>query len=341
MAAVGAAGIMLASVGVVVGVGAVAASASGPPSSLGGVPQLPPEAAPFEPWLAQAAEQCDGLPAAVLAAQLWAESGFSLENPLVSPAGAEGPAQFMPGTWATWGRDDDGNGRVSPYDPGDAVMAQGRLMCSLLAQAHDSGLAGDPLALALAGYNAGWGAVQDHGGVPPYQETQEYIEKILAKASEWTVPPVSGNGAGTGAVQRAAAYLGTPYSWGGGTPSGPGYGFCDGVNGYTNGRCMASITKGFDCSSLVQMAWWPATQLPRVAADQYAATASTPVSRDQLQPGDLVFWTNGGTTGIYHVALYYGDGHVLHAPRTGRDVSVQPLDDAMPTADFYGATRPV
>lgn len=303
--------------------------------------QLPPEAAPFLTWITRSAEQCAGISAPLLAAQLWAESGFDPQA--VSPVGAEGPAQFMPGTWAQWGRDDDQNGTASPRDIGDAVMAQGRYMCSLIDRAQESGYAGDAVALALAGYNAGWGAVQQYAGIPPYPETQNYVERVLDQAEQWTAfdAGVSGDSPAANAVRRARDYLGTPYSWGGGTPEGPGYGFCDGLNGYgDNGECLAAVTRGFDCSSLVQMAWWPSVQLPRVAADQYGATSGATVDRDDLRPGDLVFWSHGGQAGIYHVALYYGDGMILHAPRTGREVEIQPMNEAMPPADYYGATRP-
>ncbi|MFD7418314.1 C40 family peptidase, partial [Kitasatospora purpeofusca] len=82
----------------------------------------------------------------------------------------------------------------------------------------------------------------------------------------------------------------------------------------------------------------PPVQLPRTAAAQYNATSDRPVSRGNLKPGDLVFWADRSGF-IYHVGLYAGEGRVLHAPRTGRDVQVQPLDTAMPTADYHGATR--
>lgn len=51
-------------------------------------------------------------------------------------------------------------------------------MCDLLRQAGESGVGGDPVALALAGYNAGWGAVTQCGGVPPHAETQTYVAAI-------------------------------------------------------------------------------------------------------------------------------------------------------------------
>ncbi|MCX4411575.1 NlpC/P60 family protein [Streptomyces sp. NBC_01764] len=134
--------------------------------------------------------------------------------------------------------------------------------------------------------------------------------------------------------------MGTPYAWGGGGPDGPSKGFCDGTNGYIDGQCVASSTIGFDCSSLVQYAFWPKTKLPRTAAAQYGATSDRPVSRSDLKPGDLLFWSHGGSGSIYHVAMYAGDGNVLQAPRTGRTVEVAPLTSAMPERDYYGATRP-
>ena len=104
------------------------------------------------------------VPMNVLAAQLYAESGF---NPFArSPAGAEGIAQFMPGTA-------DAYGLRNPFDPVAAIDAQAHLMSDLLEQF------GGKVALALAGYNAGAGAVQQFGGVPPFAETRVYVAKIL------------------------------------------------------------------------------------------------------------------------------------------------------------------
>nr|MDT0518602.1 NlpC/P60 family protein [Streptomyces sp. DSM 41633] len=141
------------------------------------------------------------------------------------------------------------------------------------------------------------------------------------------------------ALRRAAARIGTPYAYGGGGPGGPGRGFCDDGNGFLRGRCAASSTVGFDCSSLVQYAYWPRTQLPRTAAAQYEATAHRPVARGELRPGDLLFWARRNGF-ICHVGFYAGDGRVLHAPRTGRNVEVVvPLDTAMPATEYRGATR--
>ncbi|HEY9372293.1 bifunctional lytic transglycosylase/C40 family peptidase [Streptomyces sp.] len=313
--------------------------------------------AAFHPWFLKASQACEHpeLSPALLAAQMNQESHFNTKRPFRSPAGAEGPAQFMPGTWATWGRDDDGNGRIDPYDIGDAVMAQGRMMCSLVGQAKRSGYRDDPRRLALAGYNAGWTRVEQFKGVPPSSwalldkddptsgQTYNYVRLIMASLPQFQGPTglnVSGSGIGPNALRRASSYIGTPYSWGGGTPAGPSRGYCDGTNGYLpNGECSASKTPGFDCSSLVQYAYWPDKQLPRTAEPQYRATAHNPVAKSELRPGDLLFWSNKSGY-IYHVALYAGDGKVLHAPRTGRNVQVQDMATAMPAGDYHGATRP-
>ncbi len=104
------------------------------------------------------------VPMNLLAAQLYAESGF---NPFASsPAGAQGIAQFMPGTARSYGLRD-------PYDADAAIDAQAHLMSDLLRRF------GGKIALALAGYNAGPGAVERYGGVPPYAETRAYVAKIL------------------------------------------------------------------------------------------------------------------------------------------------------------------
>jgi len=102
--------------------------------------------------------------AGVLAAQLMAESNF---NPFaVSPAGAQGIAQFMPATAALYGLHD-------PFDAPAAIDAQAHLMADLLDQF------GGSVSLALAGYNAGPGPVDACGCVPDIPETQAYVARIL------------------------------------------------------------------------------------------------------------------------------------------------------------------
>jgi soluble lytic murein transglycosylase-like protein len=103
------------------------------------------------------------VPMNLLAAQLYAESGF---NPFAtSGAGAQGIAQFMPGTARSYALKD-------PYDPVAAIAAQAHLMSDLLKRFGK-------VHLALAAYNAGSGAVERAGGVPPFAETRAYVARIL------------------------------------------------------------------------------------------------------------------------------------------------------------------
>ena len=110
-----------------------------------------------------------------------------------------------------------------------------------------------------------------------------------------TPPPPAGGAAA--AIAFATAQLGEPYRWGAAGPD------------------------AWDCSGLTAGAWASAgTYLPHYSVAQY--TQSTRITAAQLAPGDLVFWgSSSSPSSIYHVALYIGDGQVIHAPRTGRDVS--------------------
>ncbi|MFD4909018.1 C40 family peptidase [Kitasatospora purpeofusca] len=117
--------------------------------------------------------------------------------------------------------------------------------------------------------------------------------------------PVSGRAAAV--VQFAYSQLGKPYVWGATGPS------------------------GYDCSGLTGAAYRAAgVQLPRVSQSQW--NAGSRIARADLQPGDLVFFYGD----LHHVGLYIGDGKMIHAPRTGKNVEVLPID-AMP---YVGAVRP-
>ncbi|MEU3565263.1 transglycosylase family protein [Kitasatospora sp. NPDC006786] len=91
---------------------------------------------------------------------------------------------------------------------------------------------------------------------------------------------------------------------------------------------------GWDCSGLTQAALRAAgVSVPRVAADQ--AAASTHVSLDSLQPGDLLFWSNNGKdSGVYHVAIYVGNGKYVEAANPSSGVREQSIANWAP--DFAG-----
>lgn len=105
-----------------------------------------------------------GVDPRLLAALVWSESGFDPSS--VSPAGAVGLTQLMPGTARGLG--------VDPGDPAQNLLGGARYLAG---QLHRFG---SP-ALALAAYNAGPTAVVKYGGVPPYSETQAYVQQVLAR----------------------------------------------------------------------------------------------------------------------------------------------------------------
>jgi hypothetical protein len=141
------------------------------PSSAAALPGFVP--ARFRDTLTSAGAKWN-VAAALLAAQLMAESDF---NPFaVSPAGAEGIAQFMPGTAASYGLRD-------PFDPVEAIDAQAHLMSDLIGQF------GSP-ELALAAYNAGPAPVEACSCVPATPETSAYVARIMALLGGAGVLPV-------------------------------------------------------------------------------------------------------------------------------------------------------
>ena len=115
-----------------------------------------------------ASARAAGVTPVLLAALLEAESGFNPQA--VSAAGAQGIAQFMPGTAA-------GMGVRDPFDPDQAIAGAARLIAAGLREFGS-------VPLALASYNAGSGAVHRYGGIPPYPETRAYVARIMARAGE-------------------------------------------------------------------------------------------------------------------------------------------------------------
>jgi hypothetical protein len=135
------------------------------------------------------AAAASGIAPGLLAALLQAESGF---NPrAISPAGALGIAQFMPGTAR-------GMGLLDPFDPVQAIPAAARLLAGHI------GAFGSP-ALALAAYNAGPGAVRASGGIPPYAETQAYVARVLALAGGGAL--LAGPGGGVVLIRAGEALV--------------------------------------------------------------------------------------------------------------------------------------
>jgi soluble lytic murein transglycosylase-like protein len=116
--------------------------------------------------LVEAAARKNGLPPNFVHSVVSAESGYKTDA--VSPKGAIGLMQLMPATAQTYG--------ANPHDPSQNVEAGTAYLRELLLKYN-----GDTR-LALAAYNAGPGAVSKYNGVPPYAETQTYIERVLGSS---------------------------------------------------------------------------------------------------------------------------------------------------------------
>ena len=112
-----------------------------------------------------------------------------------------------------------------------------------------------------------------------------------------------------GVVGIAMKYLGTPYVYGGASPA------------------------GFDCSGFVSYVFAQmGVSLPHYSGAQYGYGIAVP--RDQLQPGDLVFFD-----GLGHVGIYIGGGQFIHAPHTGDVVKISSLSESWYASTYVGARR--
>jgi len=137
-----------------------------------------PEGAASGEALIQQAAARNGVEPAVLHGLIQQESGF--DPSAVSGAGAAGLTQLMPGTAASLGV-------ANPLDPAEAIEGGARYLGQLMSDF------GGNTSDALAAYNAGPGAVQEYGGVPPYSETESYVTKVLgyAEAYRQSHPPAA------------------------------------------------------------------------------------------------------------------------------------------------------
>lgn len=124
------------------------------------------------------------------------------------------------------------------------------------------------------------------------------------------IPRVYGRQASEYVIRRGLSQRGVPYSWGGGTASGPSHGIGSGAG-----------TVGFDCSGLVLYSFaGVGIKLPHYSGSQYNLGRKIPSS--QMRRGDVIFYGPGGSQ---HVTIYLGNGQMLEAPDVGQVVKVSPV----------------
>lgn len=182
-----------------------------------------------------------------------------------------------------------------------------------LPQRASAGAPGDPLAIANASLQATANATQI---------TMDLGRRFLGSLGILGSPAggatagvaqgsrVSGRQAIEYVIRRAGSQMGVPYSWGGGSLTGPSNGVDSGAN-----------TVGFDCSGLTRYAFaGVGVLIPRYSGDQYAAGRHVPL--EQAKRGDLLFWGPGGSQ---HTAIYLGGGQMIEAQQTGVPVKISPV----------------
>jgi cell wall-associated NlpC family hydrolase len=175
-----------------------------------------------------------------------------------------------------------------------------------------SGAPGDPVAIANTSFQVSQLALQTTSNLG-----QQFLSSIglggSSSSSQGAVMPggrVRGPQAIEYAIRRGGSQMGVPYSWGGGTLTGPGPGVDDDA-----GKI------GFDCSGLTRyMFAGVGVQIPKYSGDQYDTGRKVPVA--QAKRGDLIFWGPGGSQ---HVAMYLGGGRMLEASGSAGKVTVSPV----------------
>ncbi|WP_245233953.1 NlpC/P60 family peptidoglycan endopeptidase RipB [Mycobacterium sp. PS03-16] len=172
-----------------------------------------------------------------------------------------------------------------------------------------AGAPGDPLAIANASLAATAQATQ---------VTMDLGRKFLSSMGLGGAAPAAGVAPGRVrgpqaieyVIRRGASQMGTPYSWGGGKPSGPSRGIDSGAN-----------TVGYDCSGFTQFSYaGVGVLIPKYSGDQYDTGRKVPVA--QAKRGDLLFWGPGGSQ---HVAMYLGNGQMIESSGSAGKVTVSPV----------------
>jgi cell wall-associated NlpC family hydrolase len=196
-----------------------------------------------------------------------------------------------------------------PFASGRSVAA-GLLLAALAshARANPDFAPIAPTAAAASAADAANRFLTDKGVVAAVSATTAsaapaFVEQVKHRASDMVI--------------TALNFLGVPYRRGGNTPDG-----------------------GFDCSGFTRQVFETSLGLvlPRRADEQAKARGLVAVKRDELQPGDLVFFNTLRRT-FSHVGIYVGEGRFIHAPKPGGEVRVESMNFAYWAKRFTGARR--
>jgi hypothetical protein len=234
---------------------------------------------------------------------------------------AVGPFQFLPSTWAGVGQDASGDKTADPHNADDAALGAAIYLC------------GNGRDLTKQS--------QLKAAIFQYNRSNEYVANVNGWISQYTAAakgPDLKNVTGDvrTVIEAALSQRGVPYSWGGGTATGPSTGICCSPSGKSG-----TAIKGFDCSGLTTYAYAKAgIRLPRTAAAQAGVGQRIPASlgTSALKPGDLVFYAYapGRDSTIYHVGIYVGSGQMVNAARPG---TVVRLDAVAAMSGYAGGAR--
>ncbi|NVN52545.1 NlpC/P60 family peptidoglycan endopeptidase RipB [Mycolicibacterium hippocampi] len=181
----------------------------------------------------------------------------------------------------------------------------------LLPKVASAGAPGDPVAIANASLQATAMATQTAMSMGrKFLSSLGIVSPAADPSTSVRGNRVNGAQAIEYVIRRAGTQIGVPYSWGGGSLTGPSRGVDQGAG-----------TVGFDCSGLTRFAFaGVGVLLPRWSGDQYNAGRKVPPS--QAKRGDLLFWGPGGSQ---HEAIYLGGGQMLEAQQTGVPIKISPV----------------
>ncbi|GIM47688.1 hypothetical protein DNHGIG_32370 [Collibacillus ludicampi] len=218
------------------------------------------------------------IPWQVLAAIHMTETTFCKKGCPVSSAGAEGPMQFMPSTFAAYAVDGDGDGKADIQDVADAIFTAAHM-------------------LAEDGFNK-----NPRQAIYAYNHSDAYVNHVLGLAQQFSNGDIGGEvGSPLGEAKyqalmsEATKYEGRPYVWGGSNPS-----------------------TGFDCSGLTQWVYGSiGIQLPRTAQQQYDAVQHISQAEAKPGDLIFFSGTYDTTDSVTHVGIYVGNGKMYDADDYG------------------------